>query len=85
MAVKTKEQLLSQKVIAVCNTDFPTPQLVEFSGKNGFDVLFIDCEHSSTDFKLDQRSPEELHREGKQGFPAEDQIVHLPAIDAFAI
>ena len=52
MAGKTKEQVLSQKVISVCNTDFPTPQLVEFSGKIGFDVLFIDCEHSSTDFRL---------------------------------
>ena len=52
MALRTKQEILAQKVISVANTDFPTSQLVEFSGKLGFDVLFIDCEHSSTDFKL---------------------------------
>ena len=52
MAARSKQEILSQKVISVCNTDFPTSQLVEFSGRLGFDVLFIDCEHSSTDFKL---------------------------------
>jgi 4-hydroxy-2-oxoheptanedioate aldolase len=52
MSGKSKQQLLAQKIISVCNTDFPTPQMVEFVGQIGFDVLFIDCEHSSTDFKL---------------------------------
>ena len=52
MAGKTKKQLLAQKVISVCNPDFPTPQLVEFIGTLGFDAIFIDCEHSATDFKL---------------------------------
>jgi 4-hydroxy-2-oxoheptanedioate aldolase len=52
VALRTKQEILSRKVISVANTDFPTSQLVEFSGKLGFDVLFIDCEHSSTDFKL---------------------------------
>ena len=52
MEARPKQAILSQKIISVCNTDFPTSQLVEFSGKLGFDVLFIDCEHSSTDFKL---------------------------------
>ena len=52
MSGRPKQQILSQKIISVCNTDFPTAQLVEYSGKLGFDVLFIDCEHSSTDFKL---------------------------------
>ena len=52
MSEKSKQQLLAQKIITVCNTDFPTPQLVEFVGRIGFDTLFIDCEHSSTDFKL---------------------------------
>jgi len=41
MGVRTKHDILSRKMISVCNTDFPTPQLVEFSGKLGFDVLFI--------------------------------------------
>ena len=51
-AVKTKQQLLAQKVISVVNCDFPTPDMVEFMGELGFDALFIDCEHSHTDFKL---------------------------------
>jgi 4-hydroxy-2-oxoheptanedioate aldolase len=52
MSGKTKQELLAQKIITVCNCDFPTPQMVEFVGEVGFDALFIDCEHSSTDFKL---------------------------------
>lgn len=52
MSFKTKQQLLAQKIISVCNTDFPTPEMVEFVGELGFDALFIDCEHSNTDFKL---------------------------------
>lgn len=52
MSVMPKQQLLSQKIISVCNPDFPTPQMVEFIGQTGFDAVFIDCEHSCTDFKL---------------------------------
>ena len=52
MPAKTKQQLLAQKVISVVNCDFPTPDMVEFTGGLGFDALFIDCEHSHTDFKL---------------------------------
>jgi 4-hydroxy-2-oxoheptanedioate aldolase len=52
MSVKTKQQLFAQDVIAVVNCDFPTPDMVEFTGELGFDALFIDCEHSHTDFKL---------------------------------
>jgi 4-hydroxy-2-oxoheptanedioate aldolase len=52
MSAAIKERILTQSVISVCNTDFPTPQMVEFMGELGFDVLFIDCEHSSTDFRL---------------------------------
>jgi 4-hydroxy-2-oxoheptanedioate aldolase len=52
MAGKTKQQLLAQKTISVVNCDFPTPEMVEFMGELGFDALFIDCEHSDTDFKL---------------------------------
>jgi 2-keto-3-deoxy-L-rhamnonate aldolase RhmA len=48
---KSKQQLLSQKVISVCNPDFPTPAMIEFIGKLGFDAVFLDCEHSSTDFQ----------------------------------
>ncbi len=50
--MKTKQQILSLEIISVVNTDFPTPEMVEFVGGLGFDVLFIDCEHSTTDFKL---------------------------------
>ena len=50
--IKSKQQLLSQKVISVCNPDFPTPAMIEFIGKLGFDAVFLDCEHSSTDFQL---------------------------------
>ena len=49
---KSKQQLLSQKVISVCNPDFPTPAMIEFIGKLGFDGVFLDCEHSSSDFQL---------------------------------
>ena len=52
MTMKTKQQLFAQKVISVVNCDFPTPDMVEFMGEIGFDALFIDCEHSHTDFKL---------------------------------
>lgn len=51
MTGKTKQQLLAQPIISVVNTDFPTPDMVEFTGSLGFDMLFIDCEHSSTDFR----------------------------------
>jgi 4-hydroxy-2-oxoheptanedioate aldolase len=47
-----KQRILAKKIISVCNPDFPTPKMVEFIGETGFDVVFIDCEHSSTDFKL---------------------------------
>jgi 2-keto-3-deoxy-L-rhamnonate aldolase RhmA len=52
MPGKTKQQLLAQKTISVVNCDFPTPDMVEFMGELGFDALFIDCEHSDTDFRL---------------------------------
>ena len=52
MPAKTKQQLLAQKTISVVNCDFPTPDMVEFMGELGFDALFIDCEHSDTDFRL---------------------------------
>src|SRR3546814_1120156 len=53
------------ETIAVCNPDFPTPRMVEFIGTLGFDAIFIDCEHSSTDFTLvDERSEE--RRVGKE-------------------
>lgn len=45
-----KERLKAGETITVCNTDFPTPRLVEYVGSLGFDVVFIDCEHASTDF-----------------------------------
>ena len=53
--MKSKQQLLSQSVISVCNPDFPTPEMIEFIGKLGFDAVFLDCEHSSTDFKMIRR------------------------------
>src|SRR5258706_13083468 len=52
MAATIKKRILAQKIIAVCNPDFPTPAMIEFIGATGFDAVFIDCEHSSTDFKL---------------------------------
>lgn len=52
MSGALKKRVLAQDVITVCNTDFPTPQMVEFVGGLGFDALFIDCEQSSTDFRL---------------------------------
>lgn len=51
-SIAVKERLGAGKTISVCNADFPTPRMVEFIGKMGFDALFIDCEHSSTDFRL---------------------------------
>lgn len=52
MVASIKTRLRSGNVIAVCDPDFPTPRMVDFIGTLGFDALFIDCEHSSTDFKL---------------------------------
>jgi 4-hydroxy-2-oxoheptanedioate aldolase len=52
MSGEMKKRVLARDVIAVCNTDFPTPGMVEFVGELGFDVLFVDCEQSSTDFSL---------------------------------
>ena len=52
MAGDIKQRVLAKDVISVCNTDFPTPGMVEFVGELGFDVLFVDCEQSSTDFIL---------------------------------
>ena len=52
MADTIKKRILAQKIIAVCNPDFPTPAMIEFIGATGFDAVFIDCEHSGTDFKL---------------------------------
>lgn len=52
MADTIKDRILAKKIISVCNPDFPTPQMIEFIGATGFDAVFIDCEHSSTDFKL---------------------------------
>lgn len=51
MSHDLKTRLKSGGTVAVCNTDFPTPRLVEFVGGLGFDAVFIDCEHASTDFK----------------------------------
>ncbi|MGV6874768.1 aldolase/citrate lyase family protein [Pseudochelatococcus sp. B33] len=45
-----RRRLLAGETVAVCNTDFPTPRLVEFVGTLGFDAVFIDCEHAATDF-----------------------------------
>lgn len=50
MTAELKRRLKSGQTIAVCNTDFPTPRLVEFVGCLGFDAVFLDCEHASTDF-----------------------------------
>ena len=33
MSLRTKPQLLAQKIISVCNPDYPTPEMVEFVGK----------------------------------------------------
>jgi 4-hydroxy-2-oxoheptanedioate aldolase len=52
MSAALKKQVLAKDVISVCNADFPTPAMVEFIGELGFDVLFVDCEQSSTDFAL---------------------------------
>ena len=45
-----KERLKAGETVAICNPDFPTPRLIEFIGTLGFDTVFIDCEHASTDF-----------------------------------
>jgi 2-keto-3-deoxy-L-rhamnonate aldolase RhmA len=52
MSADLKKRVLTKDVISVCNADFPTPAMVEFIGDLGFDVLFVDCEQSSTDFAL---------------------------------
>ena len=52
MKGSVKARLRAGEVIAVCDPDFPTPRMVEFIGGIGFDAVFIDCEHSSSDFRL---------------------------------
>ncbi|PJR09665.1 HpcH/HpaI aldolase family protein [Sinorhizobium meliloti] len=51
MSRDLKNRLKNGGTVAVCNTDFPTPRLVEYVGGLGFDAVFIDCEHAGTDFK----------------------------------
>ncbi len=46
-----KQRLRDGGLVTVCNTDYPTPALVEFVAEIGFDAVFIDCEHSATDFR----------------------------------
>lgn len=50
MKHELKERLRAGETVAICNPDFPTPRLIEFIGTLGFDTVFIDCEHASTDF-----------------------------------
>lgn len=46
-----KRRLHSGETVTVCNTDFPTAGLIEYVGTLGFDAVFLDCEHSGTDFR----------------------------------
>jgi 2-keto-3-deoxy-L-rhamnonate aldolase RhmA len=46
-----KEKLSRGGTVLVFNPNFPSPALVELAGELGFDVAFIDCEHSSTGFE----------------------------------
>lgn len=47
-----KQCLRAGETVAVCNPDYPTPRMVEFISTLGFDAIFVDCEHASTDFAL---------------------------------
>ena len=40
-----KEKLARGEVVTMINPDHPSPSLVEFIGRLGFDAIFIDCEH----------------------------------------
>lgn len=45
MANAFKEKLKRGETVTVINPDYPSPGLVEFIAKLGFDAVFIDCEH----------------------------------------
>ena len=45
MALKAKDAIAQRKTLSIVNPNFPATALVEFLGMQGFDALFIDCEH----------------------------------------
>lgn len=48
MSNPAKNKLLRGEPLMVINPDFPSPNLMEYLGGLGFDVVFIDCETGST-------------------------------------
>ena len=42
---KVKEKLGRGETVVMVNPNYPSPGIVEFIGKLGFDVAFIDAEH----------------------------------------
>lgn len=45
MAVRARDVIANRGTLSIVNPNFPATALVEFLGKQGFDALFIDCEH----------------------------------------
>ncbi|HVZ17127.1 MAG TPA: aldolase/citrate lyase family protein [Terriglobales bacterium] len=44
--VRLKEKLAKRELVVGVSPDYPSPGLVEFLGRAGFDLVFIDCEHA---------------------------------------
>jgi 4-hydroxy-2-oxoheptanedioate aldolase len=60
---RAKEKLRAGGTVRVFNPNFPSPALVEFAGELGFDVAFVDCEHSAIGIER----VEELARAARAG------------------
>ncbi|HWK68320.1 MAG TPA: aldolase/citrate lyase family protein [Rhizobiaceae bacterium] len=45
MAARAREIIAERGTLSIINPNFPSTALVEFLGKQGFDALFVDCEH----------------------------------------
>jgi len=44
---KIREKLARGETVIKVNPNYPSPRLVEFLGQQGFDAVFLDCEHGN--------------------------------------
>jgi 4-hydroxy-2-oxoheptanedioate aldolase len=61
---KIKEKLAAGRVVTMVNPDFQHPRLVEYLGKLGMDVSFIDAERMSYDFERIEEMTRAAHLAG---------------------
>lgn len=51
MSVRAREIIAQRGTLSIVNPNFPAPALAELLGKQGFDALFVDCEHGPWTFR----------------------------------